>query len=167
MLDSIVRYLHESLTPFRLSSYPSLEHLPKAVEPVPKYAVLVESRLVFVADKLTLLCYPANEQADISAVANELDAAVLDAGPEDLPAPIQRYNAPPPPLGQLYGLPIIIDEAVTRYAAIVFQPFGESDYVEVPYDDFARLEQPRVASFARAGELAEHVREQPAASAPG
>ena len=32
-------------------------------------------------------------------------------------------------------------------------PFGESDFLEIPYEDFAREEQPRIASFSRKGEL--------------
>jgi Ala-tRNA(Pro) deacylase len=167
MLDTIVRYLHESLTPFRLSSYPSVEHLPKVAQPLPKHAVLVDSQLALVADKLTLLCFIATDHVDLNALANELDATVVDATYEDLPESLKRYEAAPPPLGQLFGLPLIVDERVTHYACIVFQPFGESDYVEVPYDDFARQEQPRVASFVRAGELPEYTREHAATTTAG
>lgn len=163
MLDTIVRYLHDSLTPFRLASYPSPEHVPQAVQPLPKHAILVDTELVIVADKLTLLCFIATDHVDLSALANNLDAAVIDAPHEDLPDALQRYEQPPPPLGQLFGLPLIVDERVQEFADIVFQPFGDSDYFTVPYDDFARLEQPRIASFARAGELPEHA--QPRASA--
>jgi prolyl-tRNA editing enzyme YbaK/EbsC (Cys-tRNA(Pro) deacylase) len=163
MLDTIVRYLHESLLPFRLSSYPSMEHLPKAAQPIPKYALLVDSQLVLVADKLTILCFGASDHVDLSALANDLAAQVIDAEQDDLPEALKRYEAAPPPLGQLFGLPIIVDEKVPQYASIVFQPFGESDYVEIPYDDFARQEQPRVSSFARAGELGAYAKEQPTA----
>ncbi|MBX3204948.1 MAG: YbaK/EbsC family protein [Labilithrix sp.] len=164
MLDLIVRYLHEAMIPFRLSSYPSMEHLPKAVQPLPKHAVLVESQIVLIGDKLALLCFVASDQVDLSALANELDAAVIDATEDDLPEALKRGGAPPP-LGQLFGLPVIVDERVTRAGSVVFQPFGESDFVELPYDDYARQEQPRVASFVRAGELPEHAAAKPATPA--
>jgi Ala-tRNA(Pro) deacylase len=167
MLDTIVRYLHDSLTPFRLSSYPSPEHVPQAVQPLPKHAVLVETRPVLVADKLALLCFVAGDNVDLNALSNGLDGAVVDVSPDDLPTALQHDEGPPPPLGQLYGLPVIIDERVTEYPALVFQPFGESDYFEVPYDDFARLEQPRVLSFARAGELPQYSGEQTSRPAAG
>lgn len=157
MLDMIVRYLHEAMIPFRLSSYPSMEHLPKAVQPLPRHAVMVESKLVLIGDKLALLCFVASDHADLSALANQLDAGVLDASDDDLPEALKGREGPPPPLGQLFGLPIIVDEKITSAPSIVFQPFGESDFVELPYDDFARQEQPRVASFGRAGELPEHA----------
>ncbi len=157
MLDLIVRYLHEAMIPFRLSSYPSVEHLPKAVQPLPKHAVMVDSQVVMIGDKLALVCFVASDQADLSALANELEAGVIDATDDDLPEALRGRGGPPPPLGQLFGLPIIVDEKVTSAPCIVFQPFGESDYIELPYDDFARQEQPRVASFGRAGELPEHA----------
>ncbi len=166
MLDTIVRYLHESLVPFRLSSYPSPEHLPKAAQPIPKFAIQVDTKAVLVADKLAILCFAAGDSVDLSTLANELDANVCDAVTEDLPKDLQRFDAPPPPLGQLFGIPVIVDEKVARCASIVFSPFGESDYVEIPYDDFARQEEPRVSSFARAGELPERTEETAAAPPP-
>jgi hypothetical protein len=58
-----------------------------------------------------------------------------------------------PPVGRLLGLPVVMDERVPQCSILVFRVFGESDYVELPYEDFALLEQPRIASFAAAGEL--------------
>ncbi len=167
MLDMIVRYLHDSMIPFRLSSYPSLEHMPKAAQPIPKYAVLVDTQLVMVADKLTILCFVATDHVDLSALANELDAGVVDATADDVPDALKRYEGPPPPLGQLFGIPLIVDERVTHWTSLVCQPFGESDYVEIPYDDFARQEQPRISSFARAGELPAHAGAAAAATTAG
>jgi hypothetical protein len=116
--------------------------------------VHVETQLVVVGGRLSLVCFAAKAHADLAALSNELGSSVIDAEHEDLPDDLQRFEAPPPPLGQLFGLPLILDDAIPNYGVIVFQPFGESDYFEIPYDDFARQEQPRLASFARAGELA-------------
>jgi prolyl-tRNA editing enzyme YbaK/EbsC (Cys-tRNA(Pro) deacylase) len=152
MLDMIVRYLHEALVPFRLASYPSEEHLPTAGHATPLYAIAVESRVLRAGDKLVLACHPVNMLIDLAAISNELGAPVVEASPEDLPAILQGEKGPPP-LGHLFGMPLIVDEEITHHTSIIFQPFDDSDYVEVPYDDFARLEQPRIASFARGGEL--------------
>lgn len=165
MLDMIVRYLHEALVPFRLASYPSEEHLPTAGHATPPYAIAVESRILRAGDKLVLACHPVNVQIDLAAISNELGAPVVEASPEDLPAFLQGKEGPPPPLGHLFGIPLIVDEEITRHTSIVFQPFGDSDYFEVPYDDFARMEQPRVASFARSGELPRAPEEPRAAPA--
>lgn len=156
MLDTIVRYLHESLTPFRLASYPSMEQIPRAAHPIGKTAILVDSQVVIVENKLVLVCYAADELLDLSALSNALAASVIEAREDDLPSALQGKNGHPPPFGGLFGMPVVVDEDATTRASIVFQPWGESDYIEIPYDDFARLEQPRIASFARAGELTAH-----------
>jgi hypothetical protein len=49
----------------------------------------------------------------------------------------------------------VLDERVQECSVLVFRAFGESDFFEVPYEDYARLVQPRIASFASAGELPE------------
>jgi hypothetical protein len=166
MLDRIVRYLHESLVPFRLSSYPSPEHVPKAAQPIPKFALRVDTKVVLVGDKLAILCFASGDMADLPALANELDASICDATIDDLPGDLQRFEDPPPPFGQLFGMSVIVDEKLTQHASIVVTLFGESDYLEIPYDDFARQEEPRVASFARAGELPERTEEAAASAAP-
>lgn len=164
MLDTIVRYLHDSLVPFKLSSYPSLERIPAAAQPIPRFAVLVDTRLVLAAGKLTIVCYPTNQSVDLSTLSNELGTSVIDVEETDLPEALQRAGAPPPPLGQLFGLPLVLDSSVTEHDCIVFQIFGDSDYVEIPYDDFALQEQPKVVSFSRAGELPPASIEPPAVS---
>lgn len=167
MLDTIVRYLHESLVPFKLASYPSMEHLPKAVYPLPKNSVLVDTQVFVVAGQLVIACWPSNGTLDIPALSTALAAPVIAALPDDLPESLKHREGPPPPLGQLLGMSVVVDEALERYAIIVFQPFGESDYFEVPYDDYARQEAPKVASFSRAGELPPEERAAAAAtSAP-
>lgn len=164
MLDSIVRYLHDALIPFRLASYPSPERLPKAGGPLPTDAIRVTSQVLLVGDKLTIAVWPENEQLDTTALANELNAAVIEPLREDLPQVLQDRDGPPPPLGRLLGMPVVVDEEVERWALLVFEPFGESDYVEIAYDDFARQEAPKVLSFSRAGELPPASREEAAAA---
>lgn len=166
MLDTIVRYLHEALVPFRLSSYPSLERAPIAVEPIPKHAIEVETRLVVVEDKPAIVCFVSGDRVDLNALGTELGASVVDAAVDDWPEALQRFSAAPPPLGQLFGLPLIVDERVIGFGAVVFRTFGESDYFEIPEEDFVRQEQPRVASFARKGELPQHVVAEGGTSAP-
>ena len=166
MLDRIVRYLHESLVPFRLSSFPSPERVPKAAQPIAKLATRVGTQVVLVGDKLAIVCFAEGDVADLSALSNQIGASICDATTEDLPEDLQRFEAAPPPLGQLFGIPVIIDERVTEYASIVMPLFGESDYLEIPYEDFARQEEPRVVSFARAGELPERIEEAAASAAP-
>lgn len=153
MLATLVDYLHNARVPFRLSSYPSAEDKPLAAHVVPPGAILVETRLLAVAGRAVLATFPAGEDVDLAAVANVLGAAATRASTDELPDEIRRAGEPIPPLGQLVGVPILLDVRAANAGALVFRAFAESTYVEVPYEDWARLEQPRVASFASIGEL--------------
>ena len=53
-----------------------------------------------------------------------------------------------PPFGNLYGLPVYVDQSLTRDDDIVFNAGTHTQTVRMKYADFARLVQPRVAAFA-------------------
>jgi hypothetical protein len=84
-------------------------------------------------------------------VGNELGGIAVEANHDELPEGLRGLDGPIPPLG-LFGLRLALDEHVASSAVMVFRAFGENDYFELTLDDLAR-EQPRVASFALAGEL--------------
>ena len=153
MIENIVRYLHSARVPFRLSSYPSQEAEPKAAHPLPPHAALVASQILTVDGRAVLVGFPAGERVDLDAVGSTLGGVALEGSTADLPDELRYARGWVPPFGQLYGLPVVLDERLTRAAVLAFQPFGESDYLEIPYEDYARLEQPRIASFASFGEL--------------
>jgi Ala-tRNA(Pro) deacylase len=54
-----------------------------------------------------------------------------------------------PPFGNLYGLPVYVEERLTKDASIVFNAGTHSDAVRMDYADFARLVQPKVLRFGR------------------
>lgn len=153
MIDTIVRYLHRARVPFRLASYPSEEAEPKAAHPLPPGGMYVDTALFLVDGTPVLACFPAGETPDLAAIGAELGGIALDAGRGELPGELGHAEPPLPPFGQLFGLPLLLDERVTACAVLVFRAFRDSDYFEVPYEAFGVLEQPRVASFTRAGEL--------------
>lgn len=53
-----------------------------------------------------------------------------------------------PPFGNLYGLPVYVDQILTRDEVIVFNAGTHTQTVKMKYADFARLVQPAVSSFA-------------------
>lgn len=52
-----------------------------------------------------------------------------------------------PPFGNLYGLPVYVDQTLTRDETIVFNAGTHTQTVKMTYADFARLVQPKVCSF--------------------
>jgi Ala-tRNA(Pro) deacylase len=59
-----------------------------------------------------------------------------------------------PPFGQLYGMPVFVDESLTRDKEIAFNAGTHHELIRLSYDDFANLVQPRVANFSTAVEPA-------------
>jgi hypothetical protein len=61
----------------------------------------------------------------------------------------------------LLGVPLFVDESLRDAVWLVFRAFGPSDFVEMTYEDFAGLEQPRIVPFAGGGALPPHVEPPP------
>jgi Ala-tRNA(Pro) deacylase len=53
-----------------------------------------------------------------------------------------------PPFGNFYGLPVYVDELLTKDEFIVFQAGTHADAVKMSYKDYERLARPSVASFS-------------------
>ncbi len=53
-----------------------------------------------------------------------------------------------PPFGNLYNLPVYVDQTLTRDEEIVFNAGSHTQTIKMKYADFARLVQPKVAAFA-------------------
>ena len=53
-----------------------------------------------------------------------------------------------PPFGNLYGVPVYVDQTLSRDEDIVFNAGTHTQTVKMKYADFARLVQPKVCSFA-------------------
>ena len=57
-----------------------------------------------------------------------------------------------PPFGQLYGMPVFVDETLTRDKEIAFNAGTHHELIRLSYEDFARLVQPKVAKFSTTAE---------------
>ena len=53
-----------------------------------------------------------------------------------------------PPFGNLYDMPVYVDEALTRDERIAFNAGTHSELIRLDYADFERLVQPTVANFS-------------------
>lgn len=56
-----------------------------------------------------------------------------------------------PPFGELYGLPVYVDESLAADEEIVFNAGTHHDAIRMRYGDFARLVKPVVGAFASKG----------------
>ncbi len=53
-----------------------------------------------------------------------------------------------PPFGNLYGLPVWVDSSLESRGEIVFNACTHRETITMAYDDYVRLVQPKLASFA-------------------
>jgi Ala-tRNA(Pro) deacylase len=53
-----------------------------------------------------------------------------------------------PPFGNLYGLPVYVDETLTRDEEIAFNAGSHTELIQLAYADFARLAGPTVVRFS-------------------
>jgi Ala-tRNA(Pro) deacylase len=56
-----------------------------------------------------------------------------------------------PPLGEIYGLSVYVDESLTADKEIIFNAGTHKDAVRMDFADFVRLAKPKVCSFAAKG----------------
>ncbi len=54
-----------------------------------------------------------------------------------------------PPFGNLYGMPVVVDAALTEDAEIAFNAGSHSELIRMSYSDFERLVHPSLACFSR------------------
>jgi Ala-tRNA(Pro) deacylase len=54
-----------------------------------------------------------------------------------------------PPFGELYGLPVYLDEALAEDPQIVFSAGTHSDAVAMSNSDFLRLAKPHICSLVK------------------
>jgi Ala-tRNA(Pro) deacylase len=65
-----------------------------------------------------------------------------------------------PPFGGLYGLPVVVDEDLTREQDLIVRAGSHQEALEIAYDDLAQLERPRLARFGTAARPAAGLMEE-------
>jgi Ala-tRNA(Pro) deacylase len=54
-----------------------------------------------------------------------------------------------PPFGQLYGLPVVVDEHLSRAGRLLFRAGSHEEAIELRFDDFLDLEAPLLGDIVR------------------
>lgn len=107
--------------------------------------------IVMADGKLTMLVLPAPARLDLAKAG-----AVLGAREIRLAREAEFAAAFPdcdlgamPPFGNLYGLPVYVDQALAVNETIYFEAGTHTDTMSLAYADFARLVQPTVADLSQ------------------
>jgi Ala-tRNA(Pro) deacylase len=107
--------------------------------------------VVVAADgKLAMLVLPASRRVDEELAAAALNATVVRlAGEDEFASTFADCElGAMPPFGNLYGVPVYVDDALAEDETITFQAGTHTWTISVKYADFERLVRPVVADLA-------------------
>jgi Ala-tRNA(Pro) deacylase len=128
-----------------------------AVSHIPgKY--LAKSVIVKLDGALAMAVLPASYQVDLTALKKAVgvkDAELASEREFKQHFPDCETGAMPP-FGNLYGIPVYVDESLTEDEEIAFNAGSHHELIRMSYLDFDRLVRPEVMSFSSA-RAAEHA----------
>ena len=99
---------------------------------------------------LIVAVLPASHKVDFSKAQSGLGVDKIELATEkeiSAQCPDCEVGALPP-FGSHYGMKTVVDTALTHDDSIVFDSNSHSESIRMKYEDFARLENPQVASFS-------------------
>jgi Ala-tRNA(Pro) deacylase len=102
---------------------------------------------------LAMVVVPAASQVDLSRLKSVTGAtnAVLATEQEFKDKFPDCETGAMPPFGNLYDLPVLADDSLTRDKEIAFNAGSHRELVRMAWDDFEKLVKPRMARFATGG----------------
>ena len=110
---------------------------------------LAKTVMVLIDGKMAMAVLPASSSIDFSLL-REMGGAKevrLASEPEFSAMFPECEPGAMPPFGNLYGLPVWVDESLTRDDEIAFNAGNHDQTVHLKYADFARLVEPKIAAL--------------------
>ena len=111
---------------------------------------LAKTVVVKVDGNMAMAVLPASAHVDTAALRTRLGAESVRLATEvefKDHFPDSEVGAMPP-FGNLYGLPVIVEEGLTRDREIAFNACSHRELIRLAYADFERLTKPRVLRFS-------------------
>jgi len=117
---------------------------------------LAKTVIVKLDGALAMAVLPASYQVDLQALKKAVGVreAELATEREFKQAFLDCQTGAMPPFGNLYGIPVYVDETLAEDREIAFNAGSHYELIKMAYSDFERLVQPEVLSFSSARALA-------------
>jgi len=98
--------------------------------------------------KRMIVALDSNRRVDLEAVREAVGASSVGmASEEDIREQFPDCEVGAmPPFGNLYDVPVVVDEALTHDRNIVFEAGNHHEAIKLAYADFDRLVHPQVAA---------------------
>ncbi len=142
--DNHVRYLSIRHSPaYTAMEIAALAHIPGRE--------LAKTVMVKLDGAMAMAVLPATKRLELEAIrqAAGAQAATLASEQEFATMFPDCEAGAMPPFGNLYNMPVYADESLTADEHIAFNAGSHAELIQMTYEDFARLVQPRVTLLSR------------------
>jgi Ala-tRNA(Pro) deacylase len=121
---------------------------------------LAKTVIVKLDGALGMAVLPASFQVDLTALkkATGVQCAELASEREFKQHFPDCETGAMPPFGNLYGIPVYVDETLTKDTEVAFNAGSHYELIRLAYTDFERLVNPLVLKFSSARTRAEEKR---------
>jgi Ala-tRNA(Pro) deacylase len=101
-------------------------------------------------DRFVLAVIPAPRKVDLALLKDALEAKEIRVAAEHEFTSLfpECETGAMPPFGNLYGLDVFVDAALTNDEEIVFNASTHTDAIRMKYKEFEQLVSPKIALFA-------------------
>jgi len=113
--------------------------------------LLAKTVMVWINDEMAMAVVPASHRIDFDRLAEASGAVEVQLASEDEFKELFPTcdTGAMPPFGNLYGMRVIVESALTKDYEIAFTAGSHSEVIRLPYADFERLVEPELASFSQ------------------
>lgn len=151
-INTLTRFLDENKV-----EYVTIRHSPAYTAQKIAAAAHISGRevaktvMVNIDGKMAMAVLRATDQVDLDLLRGATKAkSVTLATEDDFRDAFQGVElGAMPPFGNLYGMEVFADEALTKDAQIAFNAGSHTELLQLDYADFERLAKPKVANFSR------------------
>lgn len=148
--ERLVKFLQEQHVPFvtipHARAYTAQEIAASVHVPGQEVA---KSVIVLADGKLVMAVMPATRRIDLNLLRKELGAKKVRLATEaefEGVFPECEVGAMPP-FGNLYQVPVVVDESLKKDLEIVFNAGSHTETVKIRFDEFVHLVRPTFATF--------------------
>ena len=110
---------------------------------------LAKTVIVKLDDALAMAVLPASHQVDLTELRQGAGATIAALATE-----VEFRSRFPgcetgamPPFGNLYEMPVFVDESLTRDKEIAFNAGSHNELIRLAYEDYKKLVKPKVLKF--------------------
>lgn len=150
-LDRMKALFEQEKVPYQLISHQEAHTAPELAMSIHAPGREVAKVVIIQADeRYVMAVLPAHRQIHLTRFAQVAGAKRISLAEEAeirKPFPDCEPGAMPP-LGNLYGFPVYVEESLAREPVIFFPAGTHREVIKMRFDDFQRLARPRVADFA-------------------